>query len=298
MSLDREEEEENRPTPRDLPGLDALEDYPEPPKAVRGPSGHIFHSTSLGCLRPHMCLRSMAIHVVEHRWFEPFIALVITFNCVELAWESPLDPPGTWKAGFIHASELPLLFIFTFEMVAKILAYGLFMHKHAYLRDSWCCLDFVVVLMAWVPYVFPEAGNFTGIRAVRALRPLRTLQYVPGMPILVSAIIQACSQLGSAVSGAPHLPHASPLHGMCHHARAARPKQSCSRPAPPAPGPTHSVLPRLALAYPLPWPAARRLPFAPPDCASPRVDTPRACPSRARVPPVVPVLGSWPSSDS
>ena len=78
MSLDREEEEDSRPTPRDLPGLDALEDDLNPPKAIRGPSGHIFHSTSLGCLRPHMCLRSMAIHLVENRWFEPFIALVIS----------------------------------------------------------------------------------------------------------------------------------------------------------------------------------------------------------------------------
>lgn len=47
--------------------------------------------------------------------------------------------------------------------------------------------------------MFPSAGNYTGIRAVRALRPLRTLQYVPGMPLLVATIIQACSQLGSVV---------------------------------------------------------------------------------------------------
>ena len=169
-------------------------------QVVRGPSGQIYHSTSIGCLRPHAWPRSWAIHLVENRLFEPFIALVITFNCLELAWESPLDPPGTWKADFIAGSELPLLFIFTFEMCAKILAYGLFMHKHAYLRDSWCCLDFAVVLTAWAPYINPGLGNFTGIRAVRALRPLRTLQYVPGMPLLVSAVIRACSQLGSALA--------------------------------------------------------------------------------------------------
>ena len=28
-----------------------------PPPICQGPSGWIYHSTSLGCLRPHMCLR-------------------------------------------------------------------------------------------------------------------------------------------------------------------------------------------------------------------------------------------------
>ena len=86
------------------------------------------------------------------------------------------------------------------EMVAKIVAYGFVGHTHAYLRDSWCCLDFIVVVMAWVPTIIPGAGNFTGLRAVRALRPLRTLQYVPGMPVLVSTMLQAVGQLGSVIS--------------------------------------------------------------------------------------------------
>ena len=93
--------------------------------------------------------RNSAQRLVEHPYFEPFIACVITFNCFELAWESPLDPPGTWKADFIMASELPLLYIFTFEMFMKMAAYGLFSTKYSYLRDPWSCLDFIVVCMAW-----------------------------------------------------------------------------------------------------------------------------------------------------
>lgn len=87
--------------------------------------------------------------LVTSKYFEPFIACVITFNCFELAWESPLDPPGTWKADFIAGSEMPLLYIFTFEMFAKMMAYGIFQDRQAYLRDPWSCLDFIVVCSAW-----------------------------------------------------------------------------------------------------------------------------------------------------
>ena len=41
------------------------------------------------------------------------------------------------------------LAIFTFELVAKIIAYGFLMHTNSYLRDSWCILDFIVVSLAW-----------------------------------------------------------------------------------------------------------------------------------------------------
>lgn len=91
----------------------------------------------------------MAYRLVTSKYFEPFIACVITFNCFELAWESPLDPPGTWKATFIANSEMPLLYIFTFEMLAKMNAFGIISDKNSYLRDPWSCLDFIVVCMAW-----------------------------------------------------------------------------------------------------------------------------------------------------
>jgi hypothetical protein len=143
-----DESDDEADTPRDVPDLSAL-DHHQPAKLVRGPSGKIYHSTSICCMRPAFCLRSVAISIVEFWLFEPMIALVITFNCVELAWQSPLDPHGTWKEHFIKSTELPLLLIFTVEMCLKMLAYGIIGHRHAYLRDPWCCLDFMVVTTAW-----------------------------------------------------------------------------------------------------------------------------------------------------
>ena len=117
-----------------------------------------------------------------------------------MAWESPLDPPGTAKAHFIDVCEWVYLYIFTVELVAKIVARGFALHENTYLRDPWCQLDLVVVSLAWIPIIFPSFGNYSVIRSVRALRPLRALKRVPGMPVLISSIMAAFPKLGNVLS--------------------------------------------------------------------------------------------------
>ena len=72
-----------------------------PPNSAQGPSGWIYHSTSLFCLRPHHLIRRMAINTVENPVFDPLILVTIMCNCITMAWDSPLDPPGTAKADFL-----------------------------------------------------------------------------------------------------------------------------------------------------------------------------------------------------
>ena len=183
---------QNKPTAP----LSALLDDP-PAQEVVGPSKRIYHSTSLCCLRPHHPPRRAAIFFVEGPYFDPFILMVIMMNCFTMAWESPLDPPGTWKADFIGVCEWFYLIVFTVELLAKVVAYGLLMHEHAYLRDSWCQLDFVVVTLAWLPIFFPSFGNYSVLRAFRALRPLRALKRLAGMPELVGGILAALPRVAN-----------------------------------------------------------------------------------------------------
>lgn len=195
-SLSEEEE-------ADAPGLEALDDDdllddPERP-FVRGPSGKIYHSTAFFCLKPNQQPRKAAIFTIESKFFDPIILLTIIANCTTMAWESPLDPHPTWKSDFIDVCEWVYLYIFTFELLAKMFSYGLIMHEHSYLRDAWCQLDFVVVTLAWIPILFPSFGNYSVIRSIRALRPLRALKRVPGMPVLVASILAALPPMGNVV---------------------------------------------------------------------------------------------------
>ena len=119
------------------PGLEGLSMRPAC-EAVRGPSGWIYHSTSIFCMRPHHFPRNVMIYIVESSWFEPLIALTILCNVATMAINSPLDPEGTEKAAFISKCEIAYLAIFSFELVTKVIAYGFLMHEHSYLRDAWC----------------------------------------------------------------------------------------------------------------------------------------------------------------
>jgi hypothetical protein len=91
--------------------------------------------------------------------------------------------------------EKVYLLVFTVEMLLKIVASGFLFNKEAYLRDGWCRLDFLVVASTWLLIIFPAFGNLMAIRSVRALRPLRALRRVPGMPVLVGAIMTAIPKL-------------------------------------------------------------------------------------------------------
>ena len=160
----------------------------------------IYVSTSVFCLEVTHEPRRTAILIVESRIFDPLILITILANCITMAWQSPLDPEGTWKSGFINACEPIFLAVFTVELVLKVIAYGFLMHKGAYLRDAWCQLDFIVVTLAWLPIIFPAMGNYSVLRAFRALRPLRALKRLPGMPLLVQWILNVLPKMGNVLA--------------------------------------------------------------------------------------------------
>lgn len=85
--------------------------------SVRGPSGMLYVPT---CMSPEQAPRRQAIKLVENPRFESTVLVVIVAACLVMAWESPLDPPGTWKAGMIASFEQLVLGVFTAEMVIKV----------------------------------------------------------------------------------------------------------------------------------------------------------------------------------
>ena len=199
-----------------LGGLETLDQEPAV-REVRGKE-RTYASQSIFCLRPGHEPRRSAIRIVEAPYFDPFILTTIILNCITMASESPLDPEGTAKSRFIRTCEWAFLAVFTCEMVVKIIAYGFLLHRGAYLRDAWCQLDFVVVMLAWLPILFPSMGNYSVLRAFRALRPLRALKRVPGMPLLVQWILSVLPKMGNGARRDIEAgPRASlPLCCSCH----------------------------------------------------------------------------------
>ena len=179
------------------PGLEGLLDEPPAPKVV-GPSTRIYEGFACGwCLEPADWPRRPAIMFVEWGPFEGFIFATIICNCALMAWDSALDPPGTWKASLIEWNELVSLYIFSAEALLKMLAFGL--PEYA-LRDGWCQLDAFIVSLSWAVVLLPDrAGSYTGLRALRGLRPLRALKSLPGSRVLVQSILHSLPKVGNVL---------------------------------------------------------------------------------------------------
>ena len=154
----------------DLPGVEYLSPARyahrgngKPPRKGRGRSEQVYigEDAAFMCLLPHHIPRRWAIFIVESRWFDPIILLTIGMNCFTMAWVSPLDPPDTDKMAFVAICEWVYLYIFTAELLLKMLAYGVLFMEGAYLRQAWCQLDFVIVSLAWcVHRPAAHAGQF------------------------------------------------------------------------------------------------------------------------------------------
>ena len=103
-----------------LPDLSGLLQRPAA-KVVVGPSGRVYSGASLlPCLRPGTEPRRTAIFLVESSLFEPMVLTAILANVVTMAWESPLDPPGTPKAALLALCESMFLGVYTVELLVKV----------------------------------------------------------------------------------------------------------------------------------------------------------------------------------
>uniref|UniRef100_A0A8V1A1Z6 Sodium channel protein n=1 Tax=Gallus gallus TaxID=9031 RepID=A0A8V1A1Z6_CHICK len=82
--------------------------------------------------------------------------------------------------------------IYTFESLIKILARGFCLKEFTFLRDPWNWLDFSVIIMA-------NLGSVSVLRTFRVLRALKTISVVPGLKIIVGALIQSVKKLANVM---------------------------------------------------------------------------------------------------
>ncbi|KAK9458636.1 Ion transport protein-domain-containing protein [Lipomyces oligophaga] len=72
--------------------------------------------------------------------------------------------------------------IFTIEAIIRIISYGFVYTPHAYLRDVWNRIDFVVLISMWVDNIIALTGSSGSARWLRSLKALRALRLLHVMP--------------------------------------------------------------------------------------------------------------------
>ncbi|KAL5108348.1 Voltage-dependent calcium channel type A subunit alpha-1 [Taenia crassiceps] len=131
--------------------------------------------SSMYIFSPSNPIRRFCHFVVNLRYFDLFIMIVIASSSISLAAEDPL------------------------------IDLGVFLHPHSYFRDPWNVLDAVVVLGALVAFFNRQTdssgisrnaarknlGTIKSLRVLRVLRPLKTIRRVPKLKAVFDCVVSS-----------------------------------------------------------------------------------------------------------
>lgn len=163
---------------------------------------------AFGVLGHEHPIRKSALSLVTSKRFDNFVLFLILLSTLFLIIDEPwihrcflLGWPSTNECAnaqlthdFLHYADFVLNTLFTLEMLVKMIALGVIGHRHAYLRNPWNQLDFIIVIISWVSLSQDGAGAMKALRslrAFRALRPLRVVSRFPGMKLVVNSLFLA-----------------------------------------------------------------------------------------------------------
>ncbi|CAF4058891.1 unnamed protein product, partial [Rotaria sordida] len=128
---------------------------------------------------PFNCFRRLAIRILTHSFFNTIVMLTILSNCIFMTLRNAPE-----------VTEYIFTIIYTFEALIKFIARGFILQKYTFLRDPWNWLDFIVITFAYITF-FINLGKVAVLRTFRVLRALKTVAVIPGLKIIVNALIQS-----------------------------------------------------------------------------------------------------------
>lgn len=104
----------------------------------------------------------------------------------------------SYKNQIIDKINIVFTSIFIAEMISKIIGYGLILHKNSYLRSGWNIIDATVVLSGIIELSL-DSVKLKSLRIMRILRPLKTINALPGMRKLISALLNSIPEFTNVV---------------------------------------------------------------------------------------------------
>lgn len=170
------------------PKIEEEEDTGGPKPMLPYSSMFIFSSTNP--------LRQGVHYIVNLPYFDAFIMVVIALSSGALAAEDPVNETSIRNV-WLNKIDHVFTFIFTIEMLLKIIDQGIILHPGSYCRDIWNIMDATVVLCAWAGFILKStgqsgAGNLStmkSLRVLRVLRPLKTIKRVPKLKAVFDCVV-------------------------------------------------------------------------------------------------------------
>ncbi|XP_058446082.1 voltage-dependent calcium channel type A subunit alpha-1 isoform X9 [Malaya genurostris] len=167
------------------------DDIPDGPKPM-------LPYSSMFVLSPTNPIRCAAHWVVNLRYFDFFIMVVISMSSIALAAEDPVEE-NSRRNEILNFFDYAFTGVFTIEMLLKIVDLGVILHPGSYLREFWNIMDAVVVICAAVSFGFDMTGSSAGqnlstiksLRVLRVLRPLKTIKRVPKLKAVFDCVVNS-----------------------------------------------------------------------------------------------------------
>ncbi|XP_021710368.1 voltage-dependent calcium channel type A subunit alpha-1 isoform X13 [Aedes aegypti] len=167
------------------------DDIPDGPKPM-------LPYSSMFVLSPTNPIRCAAHWVVNLRYFDFFIMVVISLSSIALAAEDPVEEDSP-RNKILNFFDYAFTGVFTIEMLLKIVDLGVILHPGSYLREFWNIMDAVVVICAAVSFGFDMTGSSAGqnlstiksLRVLRVLRPLKTIKRVPKLKAVFDCVVNS-----------------------------------------------------------------------------------------------------------
>ncbi|GLH10791.1 Voltage-dependent calcium channel type A subunit alpha-1, partial [Gryllus bimaculatus] len=173
------------------------EEKKEEDEDMTGPKPMLPYS-SMFIFSPTNPVRRGAHWVVNMKYFDFFIMVVISLSSIALAAEDPVDEDSE-RNHILDYFDYAFTGVFTIEMILKILDLGIILHPGSYLREFWNIMDAVVVICAAVSFAFDMTGSKAGqnlstiksLRVLRVLRPLKTIKRVPKLKAVFDCVVNS-----------------------------------------------------------------------------------------------------------
>uniref|UniRef100_A0A8C6X1R3 Voltage-dependent L-type calcium channel subunit alpha n=1 Tax=Naja naja TaxID=35670 RepID=A0A8C6X1R3_NAJNA len=177
------------PRPRPLAELQLKE------KAVPMPDASSFFIFS-----PTNKIRVLCHRIVNATWFTNFILLFILLSSISLAAEDPIRA-DSFRNQILSYFDIGFTSVFTVEIILKMTAYGAFLHKGSFCRNSFNILDLLVVVVSLISMRL-ESSTISVVkilRVLRVLRPLRAINRAKGLKHVVQCVFVAIKTIGNIV---------------------------------------------------------------------------------------------------
>ncbi|XP_066481268.1 voltage-dependent L-type calcium channel subunit alpha-1S isoform X2 [Tiliqua scincoides] len=177
------------PRPRPLAELQLKE------KAVPMPEASAFFIFS-----PTNKIRVLCHRIVNATWFTNFILLFILLSSISLAAEDPIRAES-FRNKILGYFDIGFTSVFTVEIVLKMTAYGAFLHKGSFCRNSFNILDLLVVAVSLISMGIESSAISVVkiLRVLRVLRPLRAINRAKGLKHVVQCVFVAIKTIGNIV---------------------------------------------------------------------------------------------------